>query len=345
MSRPPQLPTEFEALSTGVVLHDAEIGAILDVNERLQELYGFDAATLRTMQVADFTAPTTTLTQEMALRRIRAAADGEPQSFEWQIERANGEILWVSVELTSISVGADDCVLAEVRDITEYKTRERRLRLLNRVVRHNLRNDTTVLMGYAERLKDAVEHERLEQEIETILDVAAEIGSLSKSIEEFEEIADPNGTARSRTSVNEVVREHVVTAQQEYPDAEVLLDEPAAVWVLADSGLDYAIDHAIENAIVHNHRDQPSIEVTVTKDPESGRGEIRIADDGPTIPQVEVEVLDADETKTDTYHGSGIGLWVMQWCIDSLGGELVFEENGSGGNVVRMLLPLADGED
>jgi len=130
--------------------------------------------------------------------------------------------------------------------------------------------------------------------------------------------------------------------QQEYPDAEVLLDEPAAVWVQGDSGLDYAIDHAIENAIVHNDSDQPSVKVTVTEDPESGRGEIQIADDGPTIPEVEVDVLDAGEDKTDTYHGSGIGLWVMQWCIDSLGGELVFEENEPSGNVVRMLLPLDD---
>ncbi|MFD1644201.1 ATP-binding protein [Haloarchaeobius litoreus] len=340
MSRSARLPDEFGSLTTGVLLHDATTGRILDVNERLERLFGYDAPTLRTMQVEDFTAPTTKFTQETAVGRIQAAADGDPQSFEWQIERGDGEICWVSVDLTGIAIGGGDCVLAEVRDITEYKARERRLRLLNRVVRHNLRNDITVLMGYAEQLKDAVEQERLEEEIETILDIAVDIGSLSDSIEEFEEIADPNARGRSRTSVNELVREQVVTAQQQYPEAAVRLDEQAAVWVLADEGLNHAISHAIENAIVHNDREQPSVEVSVTKDPESGRGEIRVVDDGPPIPEVEIEVLDASETKTDTYHGSGLGLWVMQWCIDSLGGELVFETNEPRGNVVRILLPL-----
>ncbi|WP_256297824.1 ATP-binding protein [Haloarchaeobius salinus] len=343
MSGAVRLPEEFSALTTGVTLHDAETGTVLDGNDALERLYGYSVSELREMEISDYTAPSTKFTQSEALRRIRAAAGGDPQSFDWQVERANNTIIWVAVELTDIEIDGVQCVLAEIRDITEYKTRERRLRLLNRVVRHNLRNETTVLMGYADRLKDAIESERLEEEIQTVLDIAEEIGSLSSSIQEFEEIADPNGTTRSRTSMNEVVREHVVAKQEEHPAADVRLDERDAVWVLADDGIDYAVDHAIENAIVHNDHEHPSVEVTVRKDPESDRGEIRVIDDGPPIPEIEIEVLDASETKTDTYHGSGLGLWVMQWCIDSLGGELVFEGNEPRGNVVRILLPLDDG--
>lgn len=343
MSEAVRLPEEFGALKTGVMLHDAETGRILDVNERLETLFGYDADTLQTMQVEDFTAPTTKLTQAMAVRRIRAAADGDPQSFEWQVERRSGEVLWVSVDLTAVGVDGRDCVLAEVRDITEYKTRERRLRLLNRAVRHNLRNDSTVLMGYVEQAMESVDQERLVSDLETVHDIAADIGSLSDSIEEFEEIADSNRSGRSRVSVNEVVREQVVAVQQAHPEAAVRLDEQAAVWALADDGIDYAIGHALENAIVHNDRDTPSVTVTVAKDSDGDRGEVRIIDDGPPIPDIEVDVLDAWESKTDTYHGSGLGLWVMQWSIDSLGGELVFEEREPRGNVVRMLLPL-DGE-
>ncbi|WP_338006265.1 hypothetical protein [Natronoglomus mannanivorans] len=29
----------------------------------------------------------------------------------------------------------------------------------------------------------------------------------------------------------------------------------------------------------------------------------------------------------------------MQWCVDALGGELLFEENDPRGNVVRFFLP------
>jgi PAS domain S-box-containing protein len=335
-----RLPGAFEALDTGVVLHDPETGEILDANGRVEELYGYPVSELREMRVEEVTAPTTKFTQAEANRRIRTAVD-EDQTFDWQIERSTGEVVWVSVHLTSVAIAGVERVLAEVREITEYKIRERRLRLLNRVIRHNLRNDTTVLLGYADRIKRAVEDESLESEIETILEIAEGIGSMSDSIKQFEEIADPNGTERSRTFVNGVVREVVADARDRYPDAELSVTEASEVWVSADRGLRYALEHAVDNAIDHNDTESPSVVVTVGETEQDGRGAVSVADDGPAIPDVEREVLDEDVTKTDTHHGSGIGLWVMKWCVDSLGGELRFEPNEPRGNVVRMLLPVS----
>ncbi len=70
--------------------------------------------------------------------------------------------------------------------------------------------------------------------------------------------------------------------------------------------------------------------------------EIRIADNGPPIPDVETAVLDQGSELDSTYHGSGTGLWVMQWCASSLGGNLTFETNSPRGNVVCLSLPHPD---
>ncbi|QLG48714.1 ATP-binding protein [Natrinema halophilum] len=333
------LPSVLRDLNTGITLHEIETGAILDVNEAVEELYGYSTAELRTMAVEDFTAPSTKYTQEEAIRRIQAAGSGDPQSFEWQIERSNGEYRWASVDLTPTTIDDGKYVIAEVCDITVYRTREQLLRLLNRVIRHNLRNEMNILMGYADRIKSAIENNDLREEVETIESIASEVGRLSESIHEIEHIVEPAATERQRTNLQTVVQNRAGEIEAEYPAVDLTVDAPSSIWVTADKGLQYALDHALDNAITHNDLETPTVRVTVTDDPENDRGVVQIADDGPPIPDIETDVLDTEADVHSTYHGSGVGLWVMKWCVDSLGGQLTFEENTPRGNIVRISLP------
>ncbi len=332
-----------EHLDVAVMLHAGETGAILDVNRGSERVFGYSKAELLSMEIGDFTAPSPQFTHEDGVRRIRAAAAGDPQVYEWQIEHGSGEIRWITVHLNPTTLDGETHVLAEVHDITEYKARTRRLRLLNRVVRHNLRNDMTVLMGTAEDLKAEVDDESLdsdvaiESKVETILDIAADVGNLSKSIHQIEKVLGMNGTHRGPINLREVTHNRVDAARTQYPEANFDFDGPTDVWVTAGEGLQFAIAHALSNAIEHNDRTRPTVSVSVGE--ESNRGVIHIVDDGPPIPQIEIDVLTDEERIGDTYHGSGIGLWIMQWCVDSLGGELTFEEKTPRGNVVRFSLP------
>ena len=58
--------------------------------------------------------------------------------------------------------------------------------------------------------------------------------------------------------------------------------------------------------------------------------------------EIETDVLDDETEISSTYHGSGVGLWVMQWAVNSLGGDLSFEENSPRGNLVQIALPKAE---
>ena len=336
------LPPLLNDLDIGITLHDAETGAILDANDRLVALYGYPRQQLLQLDVEDFTPPSTKFTQQEAITRIQAAADGSSQNFEWQVERANGELRWVRVHLNSTTIDRVECVLAEIEDITEYRARERRLRLLSRIVRHNLRNRANVLMGYVDRIKQAIEDETLEEELETIVDITSEVGTLSDSVRQLEEIAEPDATERSVTDLRRLVQTVLEESRNEYPGAELTFEAAGDVQVVADRGLKYAFEQAIENAIEHNDQATPVVSVTVADDSEHNRGMIQITDNGPPIPETEIEVLGEDVEASSTFHGSGVGLWVMQWCVDSLGGELFFEENTPRGNVVGMALPKAN---
>ena len=334
------LPSAFDDLDVGITLHDAESGAVLDANESLERLYGYSTAELREMTVGDYTAPSTKFSQAEATRRIRAAAEGESQRFEWQVERASGELLWVRVRLSPTTIDDQQCVLAEIDDITEYRTRERRLRLLSRIVRHNLRNRMNLVQGHAAHVEQAVDDERLAAEVATIERVAEEVGGLSESVSQIEEMAEPDATAREPTNVRAVVAPIVDAARESFPEADLALAVEENAWLMADDGLRYAIEHAVENGVEHNDRDSPTVEVTVTA--EGGQCVVRVADDGPPIPDIETDVLDETVATSSTYHGTGVGLWVMQWCVNSLGGELSFEADEPRGNVVEIALPRVD---
>ncbi|MFW5937892.1 MAG: ATP-binding protein, partial [Halanaeroarchaeum sp.] len=322
-----RLPEIFDDLGVGITLHDPATNEILDANARLEDLYGYSAYQLRTMSVGDYTARSTRFSQDAATRLIQHAANGEPQTFDWQIERSNEELRWVRIRLSATRIDGKRCVVSEVQDVTEYRARERRLRLLSRIIRHNLRNETNVLMGYADRVRQAVEDESLEAEIETILDITTEVGGLSESVKQIEEIAEPDATDRPPTDLRTVARSAVVDARETYPHASFSVTAPEAAWVIADKGIRYAIEHAVRNAVEHNDRETPSVTVSVEDGAEGGHGVVRIADTGPPIPDTETEVLREDVETSSTFHGTGVGLWVMQWCVESLGGELSFEEN------------------
>ncbi len=164
-----RLPPEFDDLGVGILLHDPDTGSILDTNERVEHLYGYPAVELQTMEVSEFIAPSADFSQEDAIERIRATAEGDSHAFERQIERSNGEIRQVRVRLSPTTLGETTYVLAEIRDISAYKARERRLRLLSRVIRHNLRNEMNILIGHANQLKNALEDASLADTADTVL--------------------------------------------------------------------------------------------------------------------------------------------------------------------------------
>jgi len=111
----------FDDLEIGITLHDPKTGAIRGVNSRLEELYGYSEAELRELSVADYSATDEGFTQADAERRIQAAADGDPQAFEWRIERPDGERVPVRVRLARTELDGEAYVIAEIRDISDRK--------------------------------------------------------------------------------------------------------------------------------------------------------------------------------------------------------------------------------
>ena len=118
--------TIYESVNDAIFVHDIETGEIVDVNPRMCEMMGCTREQALQMRVGDFSVGET-FNDESALHRIRLAAGGRPQIFEWLNKRLDGTTLWVEVNLKRATIGGEDRVLAVVRDISERKTAEQAL--------------------------------------------------------------------------------------------------------------------------------------------------------------------------------------------------------------------------
>ncbi|RLM70494.1 ATP-binding protein [Halorubrum sp. Atlit-26R] len=353
-----RLPPAYDALRVGIALFDPADATVASANGRLESLVGYPTEELRDLPVGRYTANTYRFSESEFAERLRDATAGDSPEFTWRIKRSDGELVWVRVSLSEWrgdgdrgEGGQDDhgngpgnevaerLVLAELRDITEHYAASRRETLFWRVLRHNLRNEANKIIGYTGEILRGTDDGDVRAAAASARSAATGLGAVATSVKEIQQAVSRSETSRSYRFAADAVRDVVAALEPSYPDAEFLVTERRPMRVHVDAAFDHALRHAIENAARHAADPEPTVEVTVRPSPNTGRVEIRVADANPHIPKAETDALDAFGEVTSTRHGTGVGLFVMKWCIESLGGELEFERREPRGNVVRLYLP------
>ncbi|UIP01038.1 ATP-binding protein [Halobaculum sp. CBA1158] len=228
-------------------------------------------------------------------------------------------------------------------DVTDREARRQRLEVLNRVLRHNLRNDMTVVVGNADLLV-----ERVDEDDRPLADAISRRGRalqrLGEKARDVEDVLDDETDARE-TDVVDLVRTAVGDVRDPYPDASIALDAPDRLSLhVRPPVFRVVVANLVENALEHGG-DGVRVRVSVGVDDDGVR--VVVADDGPGIPEGELESLRSG-TETALSHGSGLGLWVVQWGTRLLGADLSFEGRDPSGTRVRVTLPrstLVAGDD
>ncbi len=268
-------------------------------------------------------------------------ADLELYQLQYRIVTKSGQEKWVWDNGGGVfEDGTASQLEGFIIDVTERQQHKQRLEVLNRVLRHNLRNNMNVIMGYAETLENELSQSDPMLHANYIKEEARELTQLGEKARKIEQALQSDQDSSVRIDVAEMVARKAAEYRKRFPAATVRVEAPESVPLEVPHSIDYALENIIENGIVHNDQSEPTVEVFVFEtDGEHNEWiEIVVADDGPGIPDHEVQAL-LEGSETPLRHGSGLGLWLVNWIVKRSGGELQFDENDPRGSVVTMRFP------
>ncbi len=193
--------------------------------------------------------------------------------------------------------------------------------VLHRVLRHNLRNDMSVVMC----MLDDIEATSDGKQAETAREAREKVRSV---VELTDKIRQANVPRTERTGSGEsldvarLVEEHVQRLREEHPDLDIEtgLSSSAAAYVDETFGL--VVDNVVESAI-ENGETAPELKVTVRVD--HGEVALVIEDYSQTLPDAEFAAVAAG-AETALEHGLGVELWLVDWLVAANDGDVTFQE-------------------
>jgi PAS domain S-box-containing protein len=220
-------------------------------------------------------------------------------------------------------------------DISDLKEREKQLEVLDRILRHNLKNQMSVILARAELISEESDS-RVERAADDIIDT---VGKLIEQTDKERKIVtvlteEPEFTSIPVDSLLRKVRD---TVEAEHPGVDVNVDCPGAETVEAIPQFESAVVELVENAIVHNPNERSTVDVEVTRS--NGMLQLSISDDGPGIPEDERKILAGEAEIQPLVHGSGLGLWLVKHIVMQSNGTVRFEDSEYGGATVTVVLP------
>jgi PAS domain S-box-containing protein len=306
-----------------------EDGAFQEVNEALAGLLGESRESLLGRAPGDVFDDEATATYERAVARLHDR-DSETTSTR-DLAMANSEGVVRNFELNVALLPHDEGSVGILHDVTEREERRQRLAMLDRVLRHNLRNKLNVVLGYVAELQA---NEAFEDELSHIETAARELLDMSESAREFHRTFSRDAEPHQTEVVGSL--ERVVTEIRErYPDANVETAFPESAAGLVVEGTFLAIEEFVDNAVVHSQSEEPTVSVRVTRRDEYVA--VRIRDQAPVLPAHERVVIDGN-VEQPLSHSSGITLWLSVWTVRRTGGNVEYERLEDG-NCLTVLLP------
>lgn len=116
--------TIFDAANDATFVFDPENGAMLDVNLKMCEMYGYTREQVLRLNVEALSAGEPPYTYDDVLRKIWKTRYDKSHLFEWLAKDSSGKLFWIEVNMKGAVIGGEYRVLAVCRDIAERKAAE-----------------------------------------------------------------------------------------------------------------------------------------------------------------------------------------------------------------------------
>lgn len=263
------------------------------------------------------------LADEKNHAQIELDQDGKRRYYDVRVSSLSEEYSMIAGQVVSL------------RDVTGRRQREQRLDVLNRMLRHNIRNELNLVRGKIELAGTDIEDEEPRGHLDDATAAVDGIVARSNKLGRLSQMLDSE--QREQIDIAAELRAEQDTGGLDFGDGTVEIALPDRLVVSGGSALVAAFEELLSNAIEHNDSPDP---LGVIRVDESATDDdhvvIVVSDNGPGIEQQELETILAGR-ETALQHSSGVGLWLVNWVVERAGGTLSFENDD--GCTVRVRLP------
>lgn len=260
------------------------------------------------------------------LQPLRTLGDGVARLSEGQLDVALP--VTTSDEFGDLT-NAFNRMVTRVRDMVTARDR------LLVDVSHELRSPVTRLKVALELLPESDLRGRMGDDL-------AEMDAMIGELLELERLRDGRGLALGQVDVVALVREVAQRSTGRSPVVEVAASAASLVVRGDPDKLPTVVRNLIDNALKYSLPD--SRPVTVAIDAGDGGVWVRVVDDGPGIPEADIESVfepffRVDRSRSRRTGGYGLGLSICRRIVDAHGGRISAANNDGRGTTFSVWLP------
>ncbi|MFP9060419.1 PAS domain S-box protein [Natrialbaceae archaeon A-chndr2] len=297
------------------------------------------------------------LTNESVLEEIRHAIEyEEPVNVDILNYRKDSTPFWNDLHLKPIRDDSGELThfIGFQNNVTTRVAHERRIAVLHRVIQHNIRNNMNVLLGTLDTLESelALGPDGLESAptldfdtVESIRSPAVRLLELSEQAHRIESLLASASFEPQTLSLESILDGELETVRGTDRDLDIELSVDPTCDILAPETIAVAFKELFDNAVKHSSETPVPLSVSAETEtiafPPKGEKEavvtIHIDDSNDRISDLNVtRLLGKDESPI--HHGSGLGLWLVNWLVTMSGGVISHRPRDAGGNRISITL-------
>jgi len=351
----------FDSINDAIFIHDADSGAILMVNRRAREMYGWEADELPRLSVGDISEGNPPYSMAEAKAWMDKAA-AEPQIFEWRGRHKDGHLFWCEVGMRHAVIDGEAArVLVMVRNIDERKEAADHLaRTVDALTSsnadleryayaasHDLREPLNTVVRYSQLLRsrylgrldaDADDFigfvEGGAKQMMRLIEGLLEISRVHGQEDRFGDVDPGKALSAALSNLDELVQACGATVAAE-PLPPVRGNE---------TQLTQLFQNLIGNAIKYRAVERPlNIRISCRRD--GDQVEFSVADNGIGIDPDYLEHIFVIFKRLHTQQaipGIGLGLALCRRIVERHGGRIWAESTAGAGTVFTFTLPAAE---
>lgn len=122
------LQAVLDSAGDAIFVIDADNGKIVDINQRVSEMYGYSQEEILEMSIEQLSQGQLPFTHSEIMNWLQKARKDGPQTSEWLARHKNEQLFWVEVNIRFAAIGGKNRFVVQAHDISNRKESEMELK-------------------------------------------------------------------------------------------------------------------------------------------------------------------------------------------------------------------------